>query len=300
MAAGSNPTERRGAAASVADNMRESPLSDTTVYSASNAVGVNAVLIDLVKGWRMDEVWRAFAWDEIQNRYRRSIFGVAWIFLSFIIFVGGIAIFFGGFSSKDGVAFMAFVALGFSLFQFIISIITDGCNVFRLSATWIKSSTLPYSIYVYMSVSRSLFPFLIHIVTTIGGMAVFGQLELRWEALAAIPALAIIMLNAVPAQMLLGTIAARYRDITHLVTSITRILFFATPVLWVLEEQSGFRAKLAEMNPLTHYIEIFRAPLLGGEARALSWYVVIGCTLFLWITAIAVMAQLRRRLPFWV
>lgn len=275
-------------------------MTETTIYSAQSAVGYRAAFRDLAEGWRMDEVWRAFAWDEIQNRYRRSAIGVAWILISFVIFVGGIGIFFGAFSSKDGAAFMAYVALGFTLFQFMIGNITDGCGVFRQAATWIKSSTLPYSIYVYKSVFRSLFPFIIHLIATIVGMTAFGLLHLGWSALVAIPALGVILLNAIPAQMLLGVIAARYRDISHLVTSVIRILFFSTPILWVREEQSGIRAQLADLNPLTHYIEIFRAPLLGEVARSESWAIVIGSTVLLWAAAVTISAMMRRRLPFWV
>lgn len=200
-------------------------MSETTIYSAQEANGFQAAFRDLAQGWRMNEVWRAFAWDEVQNRYRRSVIGVAWILVSFVFFVGGISIFFGGFSSKNGVEFVAYVALGFTMFQFMIGNVLDGCTVFRQSATWIKSSTLPYSIYVYKSVFRSLFPFAIHLLTTIAGMAVFGLLKPGWGILTAIPALGVILLNTVPTQMLLGTIAARYRDISHLISSVMRILF---------------------------------------------------------------------------
>lgn len=275
-------------------------MTETTIYSAQSAVGYRAALRDLADGWKMDDVWRAFAWDEIQNRYRRSAIGVAWILISFVIFVGGIAVFFGGFSSKDGIAFTAYVALGFTLFQFMIGNVIDGCGVFRQSATWIKSSTLPYSIYVYKSVFRSLFPFFIHLAATIVGMAAFGLLQPRWDTLTAILALGVILLNAVPAQILLGTIAARYRDITHLISSITRILFFSTPILWVREELGGIRAQIADINPFTHYIEIFRAPLLGEAARMESWMIVIGLTVVLWASALTASALMRRRLPFWI
>ncbi|MFN7056967.1 MAG: hypothetical protein ACK4SV_15525, partial [Hyphomonas sp.] len=68
-------------------------------------------LKDLYSGLKRTELWRAFAFDEIQQRYRRSRLGLAWVVVSYLIFVCAIAIFFGGFSSKQEMDFLAHVAV---------------------------------------------------------------------------------------------------------------------------------------------------------------------------------------------
>ena len=269
------------------------------IYSARANSGPVAVIGDLLDGWRRGPIWRAFAWDEIQQRYRRSILGLAWIVISYVIFVLSIALFFGGFTAMGSNSFTPYVAVGYAAFGFLIGNITDGCEVFRGSSTWIKSSSLPYSIYIYKSIARSFFPFVVQLLTALVLMIGFGWRP-HWGIFLAVPALLIFLVNAIWLQLFFGLIAARWRDIAHLVSAVTRILFFMTPILWVYEERSGIVRKIAGINPLTHFLQIFRAPILGESVALESWLIVLGWTGAGWIVAVATASVMRRRLPFWV
>jgi ABC-2 type transport system permease protein len=257
---------------------------------------------DVVEGFRQHELWRAFAWDEIKNRYRNSVLGVLWIIAAYAIFVAGISIFFSRFTqSYSTQQFIVYVALGYATFQYLMGNISDGTDVFASSSSWIKSSNLPYSIYVYKSMFRSLLPFLMQMTVAFTVMGIFGQLShLGWGALMALPALIVFIICAVPLQYMLGLISARYRDVKYTINAITRIMIFITPILWVREDMGGNRAKFADYNPLAHFLEIFRAPLMGEEARPVSWIVVLCATLSIWALATIVSMFMRRRLPYWI
>lgn len=274
-------------------------MSETDIYVAGRRFEPGAILKDLADGLRMSQVWRAFAWDETQQRYRRSALGLAWILLSYLMFVGAITIFFAGFSSVEQREFVMYVAIGYAAFTFLVGNIIDGCEVFHASAIWIKSTALPYSIYVYKSLARSVFTFVIQLA---GAFAL--MLALGWrpgaEALFAIPALLLYLANGVWIQFVFGFVTTRFRDVSHLTNAITRILFFTTPILWVYAESSGLMRTIADLNPLTHLIEVLRAPLLGHPVSALSWAVVAAMTALGWATAITLGGLMRRRLPFWV
>lgn len=271
----------------------------TIVYSASASNGIGAVIKDIVDGWRMGPVWRAFAWDEIQNRYRRSVLGLAWIAISFAFFVAAISIFFGGFANLEQTRFTFYVATGIAAFQFLIGAVSDGCVVFRTSAQWIKSAPMPYSIYVYKSVARGILPFLIQMSVALVYMLVMG-----WRPTISVflvfPAFAIFLVNAVAIHWLFGLVAARWRDIEHLVGSITRVLFFLTPIMWVYGERAGLVRVISNVNPFTYYVDIFRAPILGDSFIPNAWWFVIAWTLVGVIMALLAASQMRRRLPFWM
>lgn len=259
----------------------------------------SVALSDLVEGLGAFQLWAAFAWDEIQNRYRRSTLGIAWIVVSFLMFVGAIAVFFGGFSNLDARNFTGYVAVNYAIFLFLIGNVTDGCEVFHSSRAWIKSSRLPQSIYVFKSVARSLFTFSINISMAIVMLLVLGM-KLTPIAFMAVPAFILLLLNAIWVQMILGYIAARFRDVPHLVSAITRILFFVTPILWVRHEATGLRDTIATLNPFTHALEIFSAPLLGRAADPLSWTVMLWLTLAGFVSALVVGAFGNRRLAYWL
>ncbi|WP_203293876.1 ABC transporter permease [Maricaulis parjimensis] len=271
----------------------------TKVYSAQTKGGIASAVEDLWEGLKRGSIWRAFAWDEIQHRYRRSTLGLAWIVISYVIFVLAITLFFSGFSSMQSGGFVAYVAVGYAVFGFLIGNVTDGCVVFSGASTWIKSSSLPYSIYIYKSIARSFFPFIIQIATALVIMAFFGWRP-HWSGLLAVPALAVFLLNAIWIQLFFGLIAARWRDVAHLVGALTRVLFFTTPILWVFEERTGIVRQVASINPLTHFLRIFRAPVLGDVVPLESWYHVASWTVGGWVVAIFLASIMRRRLPLWV
>ena len=269
------------------------------IYSRDAQGGPLSIVKDLIEGIKLGPVWRAFAWDEIQQRYRRSVLGLAWIAVSYLIFVGSIALFFADFAALGAKEFTSYVAIGFAAFTFLIGNVIDGCDVFRSARTWIKSTPLPYSIYIYKSIARSVFPFAIHLGVAFAVMAITG-----WRPapiiLMALPALALYVVNAVAVQWIFGLAAARYRDVSHLVSAITRILFFTTPILFVYGERGGLVKQIVDINPLTHFIEIFRAPVLGHPATAGSWPIALAITVGAWALALVGAGLLRRRLPFWV
>lgn len=258
-------------------------------------------LTDLLEGAGRVQLWLAFASDEIQQRYRRSKLGLAWIVISYLIFVGSISLFFGNFSDLNHQSFAVYVAVNFAIFTFLLANITDGCAVFWIARSWISSAPLPHSIHVFKSVSRSLFVFAINMLVAMIIFFAYGN-KLTLVAWEAIPAFFLLCIDAVFVQLILGYISARYRDIEHLVQSITRVLFFITPVLWVRDEHTapGVRNTIAELNPLTHALEIFSAPILGKHADLNSWLVMLCLSVALFLLAMVVGGFANRRLPYWL
>lgn len=258
-------------------------------------------LTDLLWGLSKVRLWLAFAADEVQQRYRRSRLGLAWIVLSYLLFVAAIAIFFGGFSSKNSHEFTAHVAVNYALFSFLVANLTDGCAVFKVSKTWIASMSLPHSIHVLKSVARSLFVFSISTIVAFVVLLATGHL-VSPEAWMAVPAFLVLLVNAVFVQTWLGYITARFRDLEHLMLSLTRILFFTTPILWVREEQpeGSLRRMISDFNPLTHALEIVSAPLFDRAADPLSWKVIGILTGVNFVLMIVISYLSHRRLPYWL
>ncbi len=258
-------------------------------------------LADLLSGLSKTRLWLAFAADEVQQRYRRSRLGLAWIVVSYLLFVAAIAIFFGGFSTKNSLEFTAYVAVNYALFSFLVANLTDGCAVFRVSKTWIASMSLPHSIHVLKSTARSLFVFSISSVVAFVVLLATGHL-MTPDSWMALPAFLLLLVNAVFVQTWLGYLTARFRDLEHLMQSLTRILFFTTPILWVRAEQpeGSLRRMIADFNPLTHALEIVSAPLFGHATDPLSWKImgILTGVNFLFMMVVSYVSH--RRLPYWL
>lgn len=286
---------------------RRYPISQVTAQRQKNRIVIEGgrgfdpkgLLQDLWRGLKMHQTWRAFAMDEVRNRYRRSILGLAWLGISYLLYVFAIALFFNGFSELGDSAFVSYVAFGFAIFTFLISNVVDGCSVFTLAGGWIKSAPLPYSIYVFKAICRATLPTLIHLC-----LAFIIALFTGWRpgplSLLAVPAFALMVITAVPVQYALGLVCARARDIGHFVQAISRLLFFTTPILWVYGESEGLRRVVANLNPLTSFVEIFRGPIIGEPTDPTMWMIACGWSIAAWLGLAFLGSAMRSKLPFWV
>ena len=84
---------------------------------------------DIVEGFKRIEIWSTLAWGEISARYGRTIFGVFWNVISFAVFCVAIIVIFGAIPSAQAINFGPHVVVGFLIYSYIASLITDACGV---------------------------------------------------------------------------------------------------------------------------------------------------------------------------
>ena len=244
------------------------------------------------------QLWTALAWEDLRDRYRRTFLGILWIALSFALFCGVKILIFGTLAKASFSFFSAYVVVGFLCWQFISPVVTDGCNAFISARGFIKGSSVPLSVFVFQSVARvSIITFFNAVVATI--ILIFVGYPKSPVALAVVPAILIYLITAFPVQLILGTAASAIRDLGPIVSTAMRILFFLTPIIWIPSEL-GRVGEVAWFNPIAHYIEVVRAPILYGSVPLTSWMVVLSCTLAFWILALPLYGNLRRRIVYWL
>ena len=161
------------------------------------------------------------------------------------------------------------------------------------------------SVHVYRLVWRQ-FLFLLHnLVIWLVLLAVFRP-SLGWEVLLMVPAMALMIANGIWVTMFFGIIATRFRDVAPLLDSLVQLAFYMTPIVWTaktLREQGGAvaeRAKIAEINPLYHYLEIVRGPMIGEPVPAYHWGIVAVLTVTGLALALLTMRRWRFRVSYWV
>ncbi|WP_342320196.1 ABC transporter permease [Corynebacterium mayonis] len=260
---------------------------------------------DLIRGWGQNELWLQLGWQDIKQRYRRSTLGPLWITIATGVMALALGLLYSMLFQISVRDFLPHVTVGFIIWGFISGCIKDGANVFIENEGLIKQLPSALSVHVYRLVWRQLL-FLAHnMVIWVILIAVF-RIPLGWSALWAVPALALLVVNGVWVTMLFGIIATRFRDVAPLLESLVQLLFYVTPIVWMtdtLREQGGEvaqRARIAELNPLYHYLEIVRAPMIGKDIVAYHWGIVGICTLIGLLLALFVMRQWRFRVPYWV
>jgi lipopolysaccharide transport system permease protein len=94
-------------------------------------------------------------------------------------------------------------------------------------------------------------------------------------------------------------VCTRFRDIPQIVASLTQIVFFLTPILWK-PEVLGTKIWVAKINPIFHFVELVRAPILTGAIPWQSWTVSLGVFAILALIATSMLARFGHRVAYWV
>ncbi|MCT1883340.1 ABC transporter permease [Corynebacterium sanguinis] len=272
---------------------------------ASKSTTLSMAFRDLVSGWRQNELWLQLGWQDIKQRYRRSTLGPLWITIATGVMALALGLLYSMLFQISVREFLPHVTVGFIIWGFIAGCIKDGSDIFIENEGLIKQLPSALSVHVYRLVWRQLL-FLAHNMVIWVLLVVVFRIPLSWNTLLAIPALALLVINGVWVTMLFGIIATRFRDVAPLLESMVQLLFYVTPIVWTtqtLKDQGGEvaqRARIAELNPLYHYLEIVRAPLIGKETDLYHWGIVGACTVVGLLLALLVMRQWRFRVPYWV
>ena len=260
---------------------------------------------DLRQGLSQRELWLSLGWQDIKQRYRRSTLGPLWITIATGVMAVALGLLYSILFQIPLAEFLPHVTVGLIMWGFISGCIKEGAEVFIANEGLIKQLPSALSVHVYRLVWRQ-FLFLCHnLVIWVVLMVVFPR-PLGWELLLSVLGLAVLMVNGVWVSMLFGILATRFRDIAPLLDSMVQLLFYMTPIVWTtqtLYEQGGQiadRARIAEINPLYHYLEIVRAPMLGQSVDAYHWWVVLACTAVGLLLAFVALRRFRSRVPYWV
>ncbi|MFW0786205.1 ABC transporter permease [Gordonia sp. CPCC 206044] len=260
---------------------------------------------DLRDGLTNSELWLHLGWQDIKQRYRRSVLGPLWITIATGVTAVAMGLLYGELFGMDIKNFLPYVALGFIFWNFIQSSILDGAEIFSKNEGLIKQIPAPVSVHVYRVVWRQLIIFAHNVVIIVVIFLIFPP-PMKWTALLIIPGIILFVLNSVWVSIVFGILSTRFRDIGQLLTTVVQLVFFMTPIIWTTESlgntahQSSERLKLVEINPMYHYLEITRGELLGQSVAFYHWAIVLGCTAVGWLMAMFVMRNYRARVAYWV
>lgn len=243
-------------------------------------------------------LWLKLAMTDIRQTYKRSVIGLAWIALSFAIFITAKIVVFGKISPVDPKYFSVWLTVGFWLWVSLSASIVEGTNVFIHSRTWILSTRIPLTVFVFQSIARIFIRSAFSAPVVFIVMLVMGYMP-TWDWVWSALGLLVIIVNAAWVQLLLGVLCVKFRDLTHLVMAFVHVMFFLTPILYTPDQFEAF-ADFFNYNPFVHYIALVREPIVAGGLPVFHWQVVIVMTVIGWGLAISALQGWGRRIPFWV
>jgi ABC-type polysaccharide/polyol phosphate export permease len=253
---------------------------------------------DFYEGLLAWPLWSSLAWNDIKQRYRRSVLGPFWITLSMGVLVLVLGYIYSRIFHTDIKTYLPFLSLGFILWGFISTTITESCEAFRYGGRIIKQIKVPYSIHILRVLGRN-FIVLLHTIVIFIPVSLVFALKPNLAILLALPGLALLCVNLAWVELVLAILSTRFRDVSLIVATLVQVTLFATPIMWPIETLEDHRF-IAYINPVYHLLELVRAPLLGTPPEAMSWMVAAGMAIIGWLVALALFNRVSRAIVFWL
>ncbi|WP_043720248.1 ABC transporter permease [Kutzneria sp. 744] len=299
---------------STIDRPTEPPLAPST-RSWSRAFA------DIRTGLANRQLWAHLGWQDIKQRYRRSVLGPLWITIGMGVTALGTGLLYGFLFHANTATFLPYVTVGFIVWSFLSGCLLEGLQTFISNEGLIKHLPAPLSVYVlrtiwrqtlllvhnlivYVIVALIFISHLIHPYSLAADGGGTMQPGISWSILLAIPGFLLIAVNGGWVATLLGIISTRYRDIPQVINAIIQLLFYGTPIVWSIDTLGTANRDLGQTvldwNPLYHLLQVMRGPLLGQEVAPLSWIVTIGMAVVGWALALVFMKNYRARISYWV
>lgn len=247
---------------------------------------------------RLVPLWSNLALEDLRDRYRRTVLGFAWIIASFALFVLVKVFVFGQLANVSTAEFGVYVTLGFGLWTYINAMVIDACTAYMHARPWILGTSTPYPVFLLQAVFRNWLMFSM-ILLVMAAALYWKATPWTLAAVSALPALLVYLLTSLWLAAILAPLCARYRDLFHTVQTAMRLIFFATPILW-MPASSGRLMLLAHLNPISHFVAIVRDPLMYNHVPQDSWLIVLAINAVGLVTGISIYVATRHRVAHWV
>jgi ABC-2 type transport system permease protein/lipopolysaccharide transport system permease protein len=253
---------------------------------------------DLSRGYSKRWIWSALAFQDIIMRYRGSMLGPFWMTASTCILATLMGIIYPRLFNVTAEFYVPYLFVSMIIWQFIAALITDASTSFSSQAGIIQQVPLPLSLHAYRSVARGILVFA-HSAAIIPFVLLIYRVPVSWRVIEVVPAFVALSINGVAFALVLGPMAARFRDLPPIITNFLQVAFFITPIFWPIELLGSWQI-FAALNPLFAMVDVIRSPIIGHALLPTSWPVLLTVTLVNVGLSFAFFARFRGRIAYWI
>jgi ABC-type polysaccharide/polyol phosphate export permease len=237
---------------------------------------------------------------DLRTRYRRSVLGMGWSLLHPIAMTAILCTVFHKVFHANIREYGPFLLAGLACWNFLGSVVTQGCQCFFQGEPYIRQYPAPLAVYplrTALAATVHLWIALAIVIAMCGYMKGFGNLL---ELLSLLPALVLLFLLGWSLAVMAGVANVHFRDAQHLCEIGLQMLFYATPVMYQAQMlRDNHMGWMVNWNPLVAFLALVREPILEGRLPALETFAVAGATVLATLAAAGfTLARLQKRLIF--
>lgn len=200
-------------------------------------------------------------------RYRRTALGYLWTLINPLLMMSVTAVVFATLFKLDLTTYAVFLFAGMVPWNFFSMTVTQSCSSFLQNEGLIKKIYLPKMIFPLSLAIGMLIDSVLALLALFVLVLVLGAPVTA--ALLFIPVAYLLLFIFVFGVALVASVATVFfRDLQYVVGVVMQAWFFLTPVMYKHDALTGKVAGLVALNPMSAFIDLFRAPLHLGQMPA--------------------------------
>jgi lipopolysaccharide transport system permease protein len=241
----------------------------------------------------LKDIWAAryfftyLASAELKYKFRRSKLGLLWTMINPLVLTVMMSFIFGNLLKMDMRDYSPYIFSGLIVWEFMAGSVIGGCNSLLASEPYIKQYRHPFAIYPLKTTLINASTFLI----ALGGLSLWILVTKPMNLLFGLVSLPISLVCLVILGWPIATLTAftnlKYRDFAQIAALGMQLLWYMSPVFFKPEMfRSAHLEFIFDYNPVTHILNLVRAPMLYGKFPTLVDYAfVLGTAAVFYILA---------------
>lgn len=221
--------------------------------------------------WQYRDLIWLFAKRSLQVKYKQTILGYAWLFLSPLISSIIYWFVFGGIAKigTGGVPNILFYLSGTALWTYFSSITLSNSTVFLSNARIFGKVYFPRLSVPLSTILSKMFEFFMQMILVLAVLVFFvirGDVSPYWKGWILIPIILVELgLMGMGVGLVISSMTTKYRDLTILVNFAMQLWMFVTPVVYPLSfAPDNWMRILLWVNPVSSLMEAYKYALVGS------------------------------------
>lgn len=227
--------------------------------------------------WRHRDLVRQLTWREVTGRYRSSLLGFGWSFITPLVTLSAYTFVFGlvfrarwpqataaGAASGGGLgSFGLTLFAGLIAFTFFAECLTRAPGIITASPNYVKKVVFPLEVLPVSVVGSALFHAAISVIVLLIAHQIL-QGVIDWTAVFLPIVFVPLVLLALGTTWFFASVGVFFRDAVHTVVLVSQVLMFMTPVFYPIDAVPQSFRWILELNPLTPLVENARRVTVQG------------------------------------
>jgi lipopolysaccharide transport system permease protein len=218
---------------------------------------------------------------ELKARYRGSVLGFFWSFINplllLLIYSFVFAVVMPGSHAADTEPFALFMFCGILPWTWFSSSLSEASNVLISGGNLIKKVLFPAEILPIVTVLANMVHFFLGLPILVVFL-IYYQAPLTIGELVWFPVVVLVqLLMTIGLALILSALTVHFRDIRDILSNVLTFWFFATPIIYSMNQAPAGGRRFLNLNPFTHlaisYQEILFYP---GPFGHLKWLLATG------------------------